>query len=229
MSQEKIVLDYGCGLGGNYKFIKRRGAYVGVDILPENIAYAQKRYGQDLFKLVDGEVVPFADAYFDEVHVYDVLEHVEKLEVVAKELVRVLKPGGKLFIVVPAEVSERKLLALKPDYFSEVGHVRIVRPDVTQTLVESLGCTVVKTKKIRGMEAVVYAILFSRSQKKFVAFQTGSPQFSKYAVAFIWLFDTRLFITSLKYLPFLYVFTLPIGWLISRFFPKSILMECVKH
>ncbi len=45
--------------------------------------------------------IPFDDASVDEIHSYHFLEHVENLEFILEECVRVLKPGGKLIGSVP--------------------------------------------------------------------------------------------------------------------------------
>lgn len=227
--QEKIILDYGCGWGGNCKFIANRGKYIGIDIDPKMIEFAQKKYNGQ-FRTGNGTEIPLPDKYCDEVHCYDVLEHVKNLEKILNELNRVLKENGKMFIVVPAEISERVLLKLKPDYFKDVGHERIVNPiELQETLIKK-NIHLVTCKKVRGMEAVVYAYLFAREKNnRYMEYQSGSPQFSKLLVAWIWLFDSRLFITPLKYLFFIYIFTLPIGWCISRFFPKSIYMVFEKR
>jgi len=228
MPQTKTILDYGCGLGGHYSFLHKRGRYTGVDILEENITYAQKRYGAEYFQRVDGMVLSFPDGYFDEVHSYEVLEHVSDLTAVLGELARVLKPGGQMFFTFPVGVSEQALLRAKPDYFEEVGHVRVVDTHYVKTFLAERGVALTSFSKIRGMEALVYWVLFNLKKGKQVAYQTGSPQFSKWLVAFIWLFDRRLFHTVLKYFFFIYIFTLPIGWLISQVFPKSYAMEFVK-
>lgn len=226
---DKKILDYGCGLGGNFRYLSKRGDYRGVDILPENIEYAKKRYGDKYFtQITDG--LPFENESFDEIHLYDVLEHVSDLPATLREISRVLKKGGRIFITVPAKISEEALLKIRPDYFKEVGHVRIVEPEKLAKDLEEKGFKLDTQKKVRGMEAVMLGWLFRKNAgQRMVAHQTGSPQFSKFLVAFIWIFDTRLFRTPLKYLFFIYVFTLPIGWLISRVFPKSIYLEFIKH
>jgi len=218
-----MILDYGCGLGGNFPMLSKRGDYVGVDILPENIGYAQKRYGEKYFKQAGAENIPFADNYFEEIHTYDVLEHVENFDLTLADLNRILKPGGKIFITVPAAVSEKFLQKIKPNYFAEVGHRRIVDIGRLVQWLKERGYDILKNAKVRGMEAVVLSLVFwIRGKKPAVSFQTGSPRFNKFLVAFIWLFDARLFRTKLKYLFFIYIFTLPVGWLVSRIFPKSI-------
>ncbi len=221
-TQRKKILDYGCGLGGNSPWLSRRGEYVGIDILEENIEYANKRYDSTQFILSEGVKIPFSDGYFDEIHSYDVLEHVLDFDSVIQEFVRVAKQEGKIFIVVPAEKSEKLFAKLKPKYNQEIGHVRIVDYKALIGFFENNGFVLEKLHKVRGMEALVLAGLFwKKNEKEVVSFQTGSPKFSKWLVAFMWLFDTRLFTTQLKYFFPIYICTLPLGWLISRFFPKS--------
>ena len=226
---EKMILDYGCGLGGNFPMLSQRGNYVGVDVMPENIGYAQNRYGNQYFQLTSGDKLSFPDRYFDEIHTYDVLEHVENFGLTIAELNRVLKPGGQIFLTVPAEKSEKVLQKIKPNYFDEVGHKRIVDVGRLVEWLKKNNFLILKNNKVRGVEAAVLSLVFKhRGKRQAVNFQTGSPQFSKLLVAFIWLFDFRLFRTKLKYLFFLYIFTLPIGWLISQFFPKSIYIVAQK-
>ena len=226
--QEIKILDFGCGLGGNHKFISKRGKYVGIDILEANIAYAKKKYGDD-FLLFDGSRIPFADESFDEVHAYDVLEHVDDLELALDELDRVLKKNGKIFITIPAEKSEIFLSKVKPDYFFEVGHKRIVDKKDLLLFFKDRKYGIVSVRPIRGMEALALSLIFWLKKGRIVEFQTGSPRFNKLLVAFIWIFDGRLFITKLKYLFFIYLFTLPIGWIISRIFPKTIYLQFRKY
>ena len=46
--------------------------------------------------------LPFADATFDVVTAFDVIEHVEPERLIVDELSRVLRPGGRLLVSVPA-------------------------------------------------------------------------------------------------------------------------------
>lgn len=221
--KQKIILDFGCGLGNNFKPLSKRGKYFAVDILEKNINTAKANHPEGKFYLFDGIHTPFADSFFDEIHIYDVLEHVEDLNAVLAELVRVSGRGCEIFITVPAGVSEKRLLKAKPSYFEEVGHLRIVDIKQLEVSMNLANFELVKSKKVRGMEAVfLYLIFLLRNKGKSVEYQTGSPKFSKYIVALIWLFDARLFLTPLRYFFFIYVFTLLIGYIVSRFFPKAI-------
>ena len=229
INKQKNILDLGCGKGGNYPFLSKRGNYYGIDILPSNINYAKSRYVDGNFTLYDGLAIPYNNNYFKEVNSFDVLEHVENFELTLNEMNRVLEIGGSLNIVIPAKISEETLTKIKPDYFNEVGHLRIVDVKKLINYFEDKNFTLIKKRKVRGMEAVILAIIFSFSSKRAVDFQTGSLLSAKIVPAIIWLFDIRLFQTKLKYFFPIYFFTLPIGWLVSQFFPKSIYLSFYKN
>lgn len=51
--------------------------------------------------IANAECMPFADGTFDLVICESLLEHVPRPQLIVDEMMRVLKPGGELFIVVP--------------------------------------------------------------------------------------------------------------------------------
>jgi SAM-dependent methyltransferase len=97
------MLDAGCGTGGNGEFLGRYGAVYGLDLEPLALSLAQRRMGR---RLARGSVVelPFADGQLDLVTSFDVLYHRAVLDETAalREVLRVLKPGGRLLIRLPA-------------------------------------------------------------------------------------------------------------------------------
>lgn len=229
MNKKQQILDYGCGTGGHNPRLRRRGDYTGIDILPENIAYAETQYTGTFLVVEPGARLPFPDASFDEVHCYDVLEHVEDIKHSVSEIGRVLMPGGTVHVTVPARLSEQVLLMAKPDYFDQVGHMRIVSPRSLDALFQKEGVVRVQLSRRGGMEAVILALIFFlKRHGTVVEHQTGSPAYSKWIVAFIFLFDTRLFMTPLKYMVPIYLVTLPIGWLLSQVFPKTLVFKYKK-
>lgn len=83
----KQKLNLGCG-----REIKR--GYLNVDIV--------KLKGVD--KVLDANKVPypFKDNYFDEILVHSVMEHLDiDLDILMKELYRIIKKKGKLIVIVP--------------------------------------------------------------------------------------------------------------------------------
>jgi SAM-dependent methyltransferase len=114
------ILDAGCGTGSNLPVLVDRGAVVGVDAgaAPLAFAAAVPRARARL------EALPFADVQFDLVTALDILEHLDDDVAGARELARVVRPGGWLVVFVPAfrflwslqdEVSEHRRRYTRPE------------------------------------------------------------------------------------------------------------------
>jgi SAM-dependent methyltransferase len=92
-----LVLDVGCGEKPYRELLLRAPSqareYLGVDLA--NNAYA----APDL--VWDGVTLPNADASVDSVLLTEVLEHCAEPAAVLREVFRVLRPGGFLFLTVP--------------------------------------------------------------------------------------------------------------------------------
>ena len=98
------VLDAGCGVGYGTAMLARAGATeaVGVDVAPEAVRAAAANAPQDAsFREADLRALPFADASFDLVVCFEVIEHVAEQDAVIAELARVLSPDGVLAISSP--------------------------------------------------------------------------------------------------------------------------------
>ncbi|OHB72498.1 MAG: hypothetical protein A2W17_00040 [Planctomycetes bacterium RBG_16_41_13] len=107
---EGFFCDLGCGLGGcvGLYAANTKSPAVGLDASVSALAFAnseKKRLHFDRINFITGNLfnTPFKNSCFDSVYLGQVLEHVEDEEVVVKEAVRILKPGGKLIISVPKE------------------------------------------------------------------------------------------------------------------------------
>jgi SAM-dependent methyltransferase len=95
------VLDLGCAFGfGTHMLIPHYAAF-GHDLDAGYITSARASYPQATFTVGPASRVPYPDAYFDAVLLLDVLEHVQDERAVVGEILRVLRPGGRLIISVP--------------------------------------------------------------------------------------------------------------------------------
>jgi ubiquinone/menaquinone biosynthesis C-methylase UbiE len=113
--QGKRVLDIGCGKGGIIISCALRGAAkaIGIDIDEKELAIAKLRansYGLENVQFFKnkGENLLFSDNSFDLVIATSVLEHVENPYKVLKEMIRVLSPGGIIFIILPNPIFPRE-------------------------------------------------------------------------------------------------------------------------
>jgi SAM-dependent methyltransferase len=100
---DRRILDAGCGTGGNLAWLSRFGRVWGIDLSPLATAYCRRR-GQDAVARGSVTRLPFPDASFDLVTSFDVIYHLGVANDVAAlaEMRRVLRPGGTLFVRVPA-------------------------------------------------------------------------------------------------------------------------------
>lgn len=112
------VLDFGCGRGEFVGALRQRGVQAfGVEIDPRFVASGyllQEMYPEDIpiLSLIDERGrTAFPDEYFDVVISDQVLEHVANLDVVASEISRVLRPGGRMCHLFPA-----RLRVVEPHY-----------------------------------------------------------------------------------------------------------------
>jgi SAM-dependent methyltransferase len=88
----------------------------------------------------DAVHLPFPDDTFDAVIASEVLEHIWGDEAAITELVRVLRPGGRMAVTVPTRWPERVCWALDHRYHDTPGgHVRIFRQRDLEAKLESAG------------------------------------------------------------------------------------------
>ena len=102
------VLDVGCATGVFLAAACRDGFEgTGLDLLPSAVDYARASLGVDA-RLTRLEDAKFATGEFDAVTLFQVIEHVPRPAELAREVARVLKPGGTLLLTTP---DRRGLLA----------------------------------------------------------------------------------------------------------------------
>ena len=98
------ILDAGCGGGGMpLSFAEEAGRVVGIDLAPRfteagHTLAAEHGLRNLHFARADGQALPFQDASFDMVLSHAVIEHVADAALYMRELARVLKPGGTMYL-----------------------------------------------------------------------------------------------------------------------------------
>lgn len=95
------LLEIGCGPGGFLGPLAKYGTVYGLDVAHEAMAYCKSR-GYDRVITASGHELPFADDSFDFVGLFDTIEHIPDDAAVLREIRRILRPDGMLFISVPA-------------------------------------------------------------------------------------------------------------------------------
>ncbi len=107
--RDKRVLDLGCGAAGKSLYYVTQGAQkvTGVEIVPhyqaEAESLAEKLGLSDRFSFVSASALdlPFPDSSFDTIIMNDFMEHISDPEGVLRESLRLLAPGGRIFINFP--------------------------------------------------------------------------------------------------------------------------------
>jgi MPBQ/MSBQ methyltransferase len=97
------VLDVGCGIGGSSRILARDYDFdvTGVTISPQQVERARELTPEDLnakFMVNDAMNLSFPDASFDVVWSIETGPHIPDKAKFAKELLRVVKPGGTLVV-----------------------------------------------------------------------------------------------------------------------------------
>src|SRR6267378_5292875 len=121
------VLDVGCGTGVVAITARRSGATVtGIDLTPELLAVAKENAAiaevdDVLWKEGDAETLPFRDGEFDAVLSQFAHIFAPRPEVATKEMLRVLKPGGRIaFSTWPPELYIGRMFAMVAGYLPPV-------------------------------------------------------------------------------------------------------------
>jgi SAM-dependent methyltransferase len=96
------VLEIGCGTGHNLKMLSEFGTVAGLEIDEAARSFAEKRVGHGIFSSPLPELAGIPEHHYDVVGAFDVIEHIVDDEGAIASIARLLKPGGKLVMTVPA-------------------------------------------------------------------------------------------------------------------------------
>lgn len=232
---KKKVLDIGCGHGFFTSCLSGKHSVVGIDISSQDIDIARRRYPCVNFQLMNAEKLIFPDDYFEEVYAIDVLEHVDNLDTVLREISRVLKTDGKFIVNIPYWKSEKWLAKIRPSYFQEIHHVRVFKDKELDDILCKYNMKILSKKKTGFLSHIEHYHMFARKINSETQLGIGNWRDNwktKCLHLSLLFFDSKVLETPLKFFP-LWIITVPIGFLINllgnRYFPKSISYEAIKE
>jgi SAM-dependent methyltransferase len=151
------ILDMGAGAGRHAFESYRRGArvvafdYSAAELKDVGGLFAAMRDAGEagteagsMAVTANGDALrlPFADDSFDRIIASEVMEHIPDDHAAAKELTRVLRPGGTIAVTIPSYWPERICWALNDEYhapFVRGGHVRIYSRGVIKAVLRGAG------------------------------------------------------------------------------------------
>jgi ubiquinone/menaquinone biosynthesis C-methylase UbiE len=101
--ERPVVLDFGSGTGNLSKLFLERGCPVtACDVSEKSLEVLRQRIGRNhpLLKtqVIDGNRLPWADHSFDVAAAYSVLHHIPDYLSALGEMVRVVRPGGLIYV-----------------------------------------------------------------------------------------------------------------------------------
>ena len=153
--RERLVLEVGIGTGTDFIRFARGGAHLhGLDLTHKAARLARARLDLEGRRgnvlQGDAESLPYADDSFDYVYSWGVIHHTEDTERAAREIIRVVKPGGEVCVMVYHRYS---LVALQRWILSALLSGRPWRSlsSVIASGIESLGTKAYSMREVRDL------------------------------------------------------------------------------
>jgi SAM-dependent methyltransferase len=129
------ALDVGAAGGGNTRVLVEEGwDATAADRSAAAVEVARERGLRAIH--ADARDLPIESTSVDLVTAFDVLEHIEEDYLAAEQIARVLRPGGRVLVAVPCDMS------LWSPHDDAVGHVRRYCRDSLTSVIEKAGLRV---------------------------------------------------------------------------------------
>jgi SAM-dependent methyltransferase len=146
------LLDFGCGWGAHLAAARAVGwDALGIEVDSAKIAFVQKH----ALKAVRGDLIDgvFEASSFDAVIAQQVFEHLYDPARYLREIHRILKPGGMLFVGVPNYGGwQAKLYGVGWEIISPIGHIRYFTRRTLSWFLADHGFEIVRKRYIARFE-----------------------------------------------------------------------------
>jgi SAM-dependent methyltransferase len=96
------LLEIGCGTGHNLGMLGQFGTVDGLELDAQARSIAEQRLGRPVMSSPLPELSGVPEATYDLVGAFDVIEHIADDRAAVDSIARLLKPGGKFVMTVPA-------------------------------------------------------------------------------------------------------------------------------
>lgn len=209
LSLHSRILEVGCGTGYVSRYLKNMGYHVEcADLFLDALQFCKERDAGDLYYQYNLSDRLYIDE-FDGICAFDVLEHIDDDNTILKNLHDALKPGGTLFITVPADMR----LWSAMDIYAE--HKRRYSLQELRQKIEGNGFNVVKMSYF--MTLLYPFILLSRKlsfQKEEMKMDNAKNQIKRKAMNELHpnpILNLLFFLVFSMEVPFLRSVTLPFG------------------
>ena len=161
ITENMNFLDIGCGtgwaIGQAARLIDFKGSFYGIDLSQKMIQKAKENFTEypDLhFIKANSESIPLPDNFFDIVICTNSFHHYLHPEKAMREIYRLLKPGGKIYILDPAADTWIIKVVDKIIKLFEPGHVKIYSSEEFKNLMSEAGLKYIGNEKIMTREKV---------------------------------------------------------------------------
>ncbi len=121
------ILDLGCGAGLSSHLLSEDYEVVGADLSKPLINYARKHFKNVKFQVEDARKLSFKNETFDAVMACGFIEHINEVEDVLSEMLRVAKKNGYVIVVSPNWFSPFKAMKafITPKGYETIGRNRL--------------------------------------------------------------------------------------------------------
>ena len=167
ISRSDVVVDVGCGGGSYSHFCASHGAHVTlIDVDAQALARAScllatvPEAPHFEAHVTDGKTLPVPNGVADRVICTEVFEHVDDPVAVARELVRIGRPGALYMLSCPDPHAEALFKRIAhPSYFERPNHIRIIGTEEFADLVEGAGL-VIEERLNHNFYSLMHWVLF---------------------------------------------------------------------